>query len=414
MTISLKNRINPGLFRHPGILLGCLVLLLVIGCKEDHLDHEDEHSSVSTKETEGSHAYDGEHADVVHMDVVEMASFGVELAEANTRRLNVSVSLHGEVVVDPNRLAHIVPRVAGVVREVMKRQGDRVRAGELMAILDSRELAEDKASFLSARERLAMANLTFGREERLWKQEISSEREYLEAKQGLLEAEIARQEAEQKLHSLGLLDSDLEALKFGSHESFSQLDATSPFDGTIIEKHITRGELLDENDEAFVVADLSSVWVNMTVYQKDLPFIRVGQSVEVTLREGDLRSEGIVFYVSPTIDEATRTATARIELDNSNGTWRPGLFVSCRIAIDDFEVGVAIAKSALQTVEGKIAVFVRTGYEFKTRAVTLGREDATFVEVLSGVRTGEEYVVHGAFILKSQLEKGAISDGHNH
>ena len=408
MTISLKNRINLGLFRHLGILLGCLVLLLAIGCKEDYHDHEDEHSDVSTKETEGSHA------DVVHMDAVEMASFGVELAEANARRLNVSVSLSGEVVVDPNRLAHIVPRVAGVVREVMKRQGDRVRAGELMAILDSRELAEDKASFLSARERLAMAKLTFDREERLWKQEISSEREYLEAKQGLLEAEISRQEAEQKLHSLGLLDSDLEALKFGSHESFSQLDATAPFDGTIIEKHITRGELLDENDEAFVVADLSRVWVNLTVYQKDLPFIRVGQFVEVTLREGDLRSEGTVFYVSPTIDEATRAATARIELDNSDGTWRPGLFVSCRMAVDDFEVGVAIAKSALQTVEGRTAVFVRTGDVFEARGITLGREDATFVEVLSGVRTGEEYAVSGAFILKSQLEKGAISDGHNH
>ena len=408
MTISLKNRINPGLFRHPGILLGCLVLLLAIGCKEDHHDHEDEHSDVSTKETESSHA------DVVHMDALEMASFGVELAEANARRLNVSVSLPGEVAVDPNRLAHIVPRVAGVVREVMKRQGDRVRAGERMAILDSRELAEDKASFLSARERLAIAKLTFDREERLWKQEISSEREYLEAKQGLIEAEIARQEAEQKLHSLGLLDSDLEALKFGSHESFSQLDATAPFDGTIIEKHITRGELLDENDEAFVVADLSRVWVNLTVYQKDLPFIRVGQSVEVTLREGDLRSEGIVFYVSPTIDEATRTATARIELDNSDGTWRPGLFVSGRMVVDEFEVGVAIAKSALQTVEGRTAVFVRTSDEFEARAVTLGREDATFVEVLSGVRTGEEYAVRGAFILKSQLEKGAISDGHNH
>jgi cobalt-zinc-cadmium efflux system membrane fusion protein len=408
MTISLKKRINLGLFRHPGILLGCLVLLLAIGCKEDHHDHEDEHSDVSTKETESSHA------DVVHMDALEMASFGVELAEANARRLNVSVSLPGEVAVDPNRLAHIVPRVAGVVREVMKRQGDRVRAGERMAILDSRELAEDKASFLSARERLAMAKLTFDREERLWKQEISSEREYLEAKQGLIEAEIARQEAEQKLHSLGLLDSDLEALKFGSHESFSQLDATAPFDGTIIEKHITRGELLDENDEAFVVADLSRVWVNLTVYQKDLPFVRVGQSVEVTLREGDLRSEGIVFYVSPTIDEATRTATARIELDNSDGTWRPGLFVSGRMVVDEAEVGVAIAKSALQTVEGRTAVFVRTGDEFEARAVTLGREDATFVEVLSGVRTGEEYAVRGAFILKSQLEKGAISDGHNH
>ncbi|MEE2754227.1 MAG: efflux RND transporter periplasmic adaptor subunit [Candidatus Latescibacterota bacterium] len=384
------------------------MLLLAIGCKEDYHDHEDEHSDVSTKETEGSHA------DVVHMDAVEMASFGVELAEANARRLNVSVSLPGEVVVDPNRLAHIVPRVAGVVREVMKRQGDRVRVGELMAILDSRELAEDKASFLSARERLAMAKLTFDREERLWKQEISSEREYLEAKQGLLEAEISRQEAEQKLHSLGLLDSDLEALKFGSHESFSQLDATAPFDGTIIEKHITRGELLDENDEAFVVADLSRVWVNLTVYQKDLPFVRVGQFVEVTLREGGLTSKGTVFYVSPTIDEATRTATARIELDNSDGTWRPGLFVSSRMAVDDFEVGVAIAKSALQTVEGRTAVFVRTGDVFEARGITLGREDATFVEVLSGVRTGEEYAVSGAFILKSQLEKGAISDGHNH
>ena len=291
---------------------------------DDH-DHSDGHVEESKTAADSQHEGEDQHVDEVHMDADEMAAFGVEVVMAGKRRLKVSVSLPGEVAVDPNRLAHIVPRVGGVVRDVRKRQGDRVYAGELMAILDSRELAELKASFLSSRERLGIAKLTYDREERLWKQEISSEREYLEAKQGLLESEIALQESEQKLHSLGLSDADLGGLKFGSHESFSQLKVTAPFDGTIIEKHITRGELLDEHDEAFVVADLSRVWVNFTIHQKDLPFVRVGQSVEVTLREGGLRTQGHVFYVSPTINEATRTATARIEIDNSDGIWRPGL-----------------------------------------------------------------------------------------
>jgi cobalt-zinc-cadmium efflux system membrane fusion protein len=390
--------------------IGLLLLLLMVGCGNDGPDHTGK-SQGSAEDTQGG---EKEHADEVHMSAAERAAFGVEIAEAGVRRLSVSVSLPGEVTIDPGRLAHIVPRVAGVVREVLKRQGDRVHSGELMAILDSRALAEQKASFLSSRERLGMARLTFDREERLWKQEISSEREYLEAKQAFLEAEITLQEAEQKLHSLGLLDSDLDAPKFGSHEFFSQLEATAPFDGTVIERHISRGELLDEDDEAFVIADLSRVWVNLTVYQKDLPFVRVGQSVEVTLRDGGLKSEGHVFYISPTIDEATRTATARIELGNPDGVWRPGLFVNGRMAVDDFEVAVAVAKSSLQTVEGRTAVFVKTDDGFEAKAVTLGREDATYVEVLEGVGAGEEYVTRGAFVLKSQLEKGAIGDGHNH
>jgi cobalt-zinc-cadmium efflux system membrane fusion protein len=398
-------------FRMPRWVRVAVAVCFLAGCgSDDQADHDDH----DDHDDHGEEASVGEHVDAVHIDAEEMVDFGVVISTAGPRWLSVSVSLSGEVSVDPNRLAHIVPRVAGVVREVFKRQGDSVLAGERLATLDSRELAELKASYLSSRERLALAKLTFAREERLWEQEISAEREFLAAKQGLLEAGIATQEAEQKLHSLGLADADLAALQFGSHETFSQYDSTAPFDGTVIEKHITLGELLDDEDEAFVIADLSRVWVNLTVHQKELPFVHVGQQVSVSLRQGGRTGSGTIFYVSPTIDPSTRAATARIELENQDGFWRPGLFVNGVMTVDDFEVSVSVEKSALQIVEGRSAVFVRTDDGFEARAVRLGREDATHVEVLEGCVTGDQYASKGAFVLKSQLEKGSLSDGHNH
>ena len=394
------------------ILLILLGSIAFVGCGDE--DH-DEHAG-HDDDTKHAEPADGANAqeDAVHLTAEEMAAFGVEVDTADPRTLAVEISLSGEVVVDPNRLAHIVPRVPGVVRKVIKRQGDHVQAGELMAVLESRDLAEMKAGYLASRERLDMMKVTFAREERLWKQEISSDREYLEARQNLLEAEITTREIEQQLHALGFSDAVLASLTSQSDASFSRYESRAPFDGTVIEKHITLGELLDEEDEAFVIADLSRVWVNLTVYQKDLPFVQIGQPVQVALRESGQSGRGTVFYLSATIDEATRAATARIELDNADGSWRPGLFVTGALAVGGVPVNVAVAKSALQTVEGRKAIFVRTEDGFEARGVTAGREDGTHVEVLEGIQAGEPYASKGAFVLKSQLEKGAIGDGHNH
>ena len=413
---------------------GLLYMMVVIGLCVVNLDtqlyaeeaHEHEHGEEQSKEGEhkgehkgheeehGEHEEHGEEEDLVQLSTTELETFGVETAVAGPGHLEVHVSLPGEVTVNPDRFAHITPRVSGVVQKVHKKLGDRVRSGDVLAVLSSRELSDLKSAFLAAKERLALAEITFDREDRLWKDGISSEREYLDAKQMLAELRIEAQSAEHKLHALGFTDAYLKTLPDQPDMSYTKYEVVAPFDGVVVAKHIALGENVKDDAEVFSIADLSTVWVSLTVYQKDLSHLKINDKVHISAKEGGEVVTGQISYVSPIIDEATRTATARVVLDNVDGHWRPGLFVQGAVEVDNKSVTMLVPKTALQNVENKISVFVQTEEGFKPQPVVVGETNVTQAEIVSGLRLGQVYVAKGAFTLKAQLAKGEFESGHSH
>jgi cobalt-zinc-cadmium efflux system membrane fusion protein len=300
---------------------------------------------------------------------------------------------------------------------VYKRLGDQVRAGDVLAVLESRELAELKSAYLVAQERARLAQTTFTREEKLWQESISSERDYLAAKQNLAELRIEKRAAEQKLYALGFAKKHLQTLSFDEDEYFTRYEIRAPLPGTVIEKHIALGEVLKDDVEAFVIADLSLVWVMLTVYQRDLSNVRLGQVVHFIdeNKAGDGAAvQGLISYISPVVDEETRTAVARIVLDNARGQWRPGSFVMGQVAMEAQTVALRVPKSALQKIGEEIVVFVETAAGFKAQPVRVGRSNEIYAEIVGGLVPGQRYVVRGAFTLKAQLAKGSFGDGHGH
>jgi cobalt-zinc-cadmium efflux system membrane fusion protein len=283
-----------------------------------------------------------------------------------------------------------------------------------LAVLDSRELADWKSAYLTAAEQTALAQSTFNRETDLRQQKITSEQEYLQAKQELAAAKIAQHAAAQKLRALGFSDGDIATLPKQSSTTLTQYAITAPFDGTIIERHVSLGEVLQDDTAAFVVADLSTVWVDLRVYPKDLPFVRVGQPAVISAGHGIPVVEHPIAYVGPMVGEQTRTALARVILPNPEGLWRPGLFVTASVDVEKRDVSLLVPKTALQTVEDKPAVFVQTPEGFVPQSVTLGRQNDAYIEVTSGLTPGQRYVTRGAFTLKAQLAKDSFGDGHNH
>jgi cobalt-zinc-cadmium efflux system membrane fusion protein len=387
---------------------------------KDHSANEDKHAGHDDRgEEEADHAGEEGHdehgeEEVVRLSAAELKEFGIELATAAAGSLDQYADLPGEIVLNADRLAHVVPRVPGIVREVRKSVGDAVKAGELMAVVESRELADAKAAYLAAgeREKLALAN--FEREERLWQKKVSSEQEYLDARQALAETRIARNSAEQQLHALGFSDAYLKALPEHPDATYTRFEIRAPFAGTVIEKHLTLGENLTADAAVFTIADLSTVWVDINIYQKDLAQIRKGQTVVIEIGHGIPQVSGEIAWVSPLVGEATRTAKARVVLANPEGVLRPGLFVTARVAVGSSAAGIVIPKSALQTFEDRKVVFVQDEDGFEPRPVRTGRQNATHVEILSGLEAGQTYASKGAFTLKAQLSKGAFGDGHNH
>ncbi|KJS31337.1 MAG: hypothetical protein VR64_11970 [Desulfatitalea sp. BRH_c12] len=398
------------------------------GAENDSHDHENEPAADSSKAVDqhtgddaDQDSHEGDKGDedihgeeIVRLSDAELREFGIALKTAEGGALNQYIELPGEIVLNADRIAHVVPRVAGIVGEVRATVGDQVKKGQLLAVLESRELADAKAAYLAAVEREILAQANFKREERLWQKKVTSEQEYLNARQALAEVRIAKNSAEQQLHALGCSEKDLLTLASSEHASFTHYTITAPFAGTVIEKHVTFGEQVGAEADVFTIADLSTVWVNINVYQKDLVNIRKGQTVGIEIGHGIASVEGKIAWVSPQVDEGTRTAKARIELPNPDGSLRPGLFVTAKVAFGSSPARLVVPKSALQTFEGKTVVFVRTEEGFEPKPVELGRQNGTTAEILSGLVSGQTYAAEGSFTLKAQLSKGAFGDGHNH
>ncbi len=198
------------------------------------------------------------------------------------------------------------------------------------------------------------------------------------------------------------------------NESLSEYPVISLIDGRVIEKHLTRGEVIDDSEHGFVVADLTEVWAELSLYQKDIPFVKLGQPVIISAGEQMPYMESSIDYISPIIDDASRTATARVTIQNSGGIWKPGLFVTGEIVTASKQVQIAVPRTSLQQFEGNTVVFVKAAEGFEPRPVSLGLSNDIMVEILSGLEVGETYVLSGGSTLKAELQKNEMNAGHGH
>jgi cobalt-zinc-cadmium efflux system membrane fusion protein len=350
----------------------------------------------------------------------------IEIKTAGPATLKSSLRLPGQIALNTNRLAHVVPRLAGVTTSVNKNLGDQVKAGEVLAGIESREFAEATSEYVEAVHKHEYVQLSFVRTEDLWKQKITPDQEYHTARHALEESEIAKQVAAQKLLSLGLSWEELDVLAKepeGEIVPFkvrsplpagllTRFDIRAPIDGQIIEKHITLGEAVKADADVFMIADLSSVWVEIMVYADDVSRVSAGQSVIIRSKSVGREATGRIWYVSPIVGEETRSAKAIVDLPNPEGVWLPGLFVSAESLGNETNVPVAVSVEAIQTLRDWSVVFVNFGDIFEARPLELGRRDNQWVEVLSGLSHGERYAAKNSFILKADVGKSGASHDH--
>jgi len=464
----------------------------------------------------------------------QVARFGIKIATASRGTIRGDIRVPGEIRVNADRVAHVVPRASGVVREVRKTLGDRVTSGEILAWIESGDLAEAKLDFyakecevacceielpraetifenvaklvallkqehepteedihkldglemgayrgqlLTAHAAYRAASTVYEREMALRDKEISSGQDLLAAETRLKQAraefhamldtaryetliaytEAARERqvaefnaaaAEKTLRLKGADDELLASLRalvpktaglqpclcddpnckegkipsvsetISSSDRFGWYALRSPFDGTTIEKHIALGESLDDTSEVFTIADLSSVWVDLAISQEAIPSVRKGQSVTIRLPDGS-RAETAIQFVSPTVDAETRTALARVELNNDAGAFRPGTFVEAAIHVPAEEESVVIPKASVQLVHDHPCIFVWKAGAFELREIVTGTADSDRIEVVRGLEPGEKVAAVNAFHLKAEYIKSAAGDlgahhGHSH
>ncbi len=342
----------------------------------------------------------------------QVKSAGIVIATVGPRRMQTTLELPGEVKADDTRVAHVVPRLQGVVTAVLKKAGDRVDRGEVMAILNSRELADAKSAYIASLQRVEFARVTVEREEALWRKKISAERDYLEAKRAFDEADLAQQLAGQQLRVLGVTAPSLATLPKAPADSLARYEIRAPIDGTVVERNVTIGEAVTAEERIFTVTDLSAVWVEVSVYAKDLGAVRQGQEAIVVSTDLGAEATGRINFIGQLVGEATRSATARLSLPNAGGQWRPGLFVTVRLVREETTVPLAVAAEAIQSFRDWKVVFVKFGDWFEARPLELGRTDGKWVEVVSGLKAGDHYAAANSFAIKAEI--GKLGASHDH
>ena len=360
---------------------------------------------------EGSADEHGHEEGLLTLSEQAIRESGIEVATAGAGQLDETLTLPGEIVLNADRVAHIVPRVAGIVRRVDKNLGDEVQAGEVMAVLESRELAETKAVYLAAEQRLSLAQANLKSAEELHTKKIMPDLEFLAIQKAEAEAEIEFRTADNKLHALSMSEEHLQRMPDHA-ANLALYELRAPFAGTVVEKHCALGEVLSGETDTFVLADLSTVWAKITVYAQDMNKVRKGQTAQIRADGVGTTATGTVCYIAPVANEATRSVYARVDLPNPERTWRPGTFVTATVVLDRQTLPVVVPIDALQRGKSDSVVFVAEGNGFESRTVTVGRTNHTQVEIAAGLAPGEQYVVKGAVVLKAELGKRAAVHEH--
>lgn len=348
------------------------------------------------------HDHDEDH-DEIWLSEQQIAAAGITIQKAAPGDIQKLVQSPGKVALNLDHAVHIVPKASGIVLKTYKNIGDPVKAGEVIAVLQSREIAEAKSEYLAAMKQHELVSTVLESEQKLYDKKISAAQDYHAAKGSVDKVQIDKELARQKLHALGLSKDEVAKLADTDPVLLGVYEMVSPISGTIVEKNLTTGEMLNTDREAFIVADLGTLWGELVVYPNDFPQVRKGQAVELTC--GDLATSSKIAHLSPAISDETRTAKAIVVIDNSKKEWHPGTYFCSTIRTTVTPVAIMIPKDAVQKIDGNDVVFLYDEEAFTVQPVVLGISDSKNVEVTAGLTAGQKYAASNTFILKADHGK---------
>ncbi|SEF33597.1 efflux RND transporter periplasmic adaptor subunit [Variovorax sp. NFACC27] len=333
---------------------------------------------------------------------------GIVLEELKAQILTDTVRVTATIRPNQDRIARIAPRVEGRIATVSANLGDMVRAGQTLATLDSLAVGEASSALSQARSADRVAEADYKRAASLQAEEIISQKEFLRSRAEYEKSRASLRAAEDRLKLLGVTTGEGKGMA-------SVFPLATPFAGTVIEKKATVGGLAGPADALFVVADLSTVWIEANLAEAQLAKVRVGAQAAVTVGAypGE-RFGGRVTYVASVLDKDTRTVPARIEVENKDARLKPEMFATATIEGGQGAQAAAPAKvltvpdSAIVLMQGQANVFVFENGGYEQRAIDPGERLGNRTIVKSGLKPGEQIVSAGTYALKARILKSQI------
>ncbi len=364
----------------------------------------DAHAGEKKGEGKDEHA---EGASELTLTSEEAERAGIKVEAMKAQALGETVVVTATIFPDQDRLVRVSPRIDGRILSAPAKLGDKVRAGQILATLDSVEVGETHAAWTQAQAELRIAEADFKRAESLNAEEIIPRKDFLRAQADRDKAVAALRAASDRLRLLG-------GAPGAAGNSVSGFAVTAPFAGTVIEKKVTLGELATPSEPMFTVADLSRVWIQAALPEAALSKVRVGASAKVTVPAypGETFT-GKVGHIGAMLDKDTRTVAARIEVPNADGRLKPEMFATATIeAVGEKREAIALPDAAIVLLEGKPTIFVFEQGAYEAREVEPGERIAGRTVLKSGVKPGDQVVTEGAYALKARKLKSQLGHGH--
>ncbi len=357
---------------------------------------------------EAGHGHDEE--EQLKLGAEEIAAAGIKIEELQEQEVSEQLTVTATIRPNQDRLAHVAPRVPGRVVKVPANLGDAVKAGQTLAVLDSLEVGEAHSAWLQARTAQALAKADFERAEALHGDQIIARKDHLRAHAEYEKSKAALAAAADRLRMLGV-----NSAPAADGKAVSTFPLSTPFAGTVIEKHAILGELAQPDKPLFTVADLSKLWIEANLFEKDLGRVKVGAEAVVTVAAyPDATFAGKLTYIAAVVDKETRTVSARVEVANADGRLKPEMFATAAIRTGGKGKGLLLPEEAVVLMQGQPTVFIEEYGGFEPRTVELGEKLRGRVVVKTGLAAGDKVVTAGTYALKARIMKSQLGEGHAH
>ena len=393
-------------------LLTLLVILLfgvvasVTGCERKESSKNDKPSASAEKREEEKEP------GVVTLSLEKQKASGIEVQKVVFESLSTPLSATAVIELNADKVSKVSSRGTGKIARVTVSQGDRVKAGQALAYLDTVELDQTCSEYLKAKSRQELALSNLKREETLFEKKVSPEKDVLRARQELSEVEADLLLAKEKFRFLGIDVSQMDLQKNGGGINHPLLPISSLIDGVVLEKSVIQGEVVSPEKALFTVADLSTLWVLIDLYEQDAPRLKTGTAVKVSVTAfPDKDFRGTLSYIGDVVDEKVRKVTARVTVANTSGILKPGMFATVLIDTKAAEGKkmLAVPEEAVFLDGSERYIFIREGDgRFVVKRVSVGPASGAKIEIKEGLKVGDEVVTKGVFTLKSELKKETL------
>ncbi len=391
------------------VILGSILALTVFARREPNMKQ----GEVNYGEKKDVVAPAEKDTGIVTLSPDKLKASDIEVLRIAPETAFIPLMATAAIELNADRTSRVSSRVGGRIVKLMVSQGDRVKTGQPLAFIDTVELDQIWSEYRKNRGRHNLALKNLQREETLFEKNVAPEKDVLKARQELGETEADLVFSRERFRLLGVDVQTVESKKNSDINSRPLIPILSPIGGAIIEKSVTQGEVVSPEKLLFTIADLSTLWVLVDIYEKDMSKLRTGATAHVSVNAlPDRTFKGKISYIGDVVNDATRTVKTRVTIENGDGLLKPGMFATVSIdSIKDVNVEKIMAVPEEQVlIDGPLKyVFIRIGENiFKKKDVVLGRSLGKKVEILEGLREGDMLVTKGTFALKSEYKKDAL------